>query len=380
MNSEVNVIVQKTLQCISVDVPEKNIEVEIEITYSCAICMTQHLRMKNIFDNDADIADRIFYCTGIQLTKEDGLPSVICTGCLEQLSVAHKFKTSCVLAYDTFQSLLKSEVKVEFDDSLVNSDVWEAEDTETSVKEELTEVCDNGDVVLEECNSAVDVREDCNISVIVKRKGQKRGPYKKSGQPRLKKLKFKRLWCEPCSLRFASKQLLEDHRKVTHSNCEDSWVCEICGKVFVYRGSLTAHIRSHLPPQFACDQCEYKTWNKYDLVKHLRIHKGEKLYQCQHCACAYYTSSNLTGHIRRIHKREKRFACDLCERQFYDKTKFRRHIDSHNNVKRFECEVCHSCFTRRCYWKKHLERQHSILVPAQRPGKQKVNFVVGQKD
>ncbi|KAG6439031.1 hypothetical protein O3G_MSEX000425 [Manduca sexta] len=44
----------------------------------------------------------------------------------------------------------------------------------------------------------------------------------------------------------------------------------------------------------------------------------------------------------------------------------------------FKCDVCHACFTRRCYWKKHLLQQHNVVTPPQRPGRQKVNFIVGQ--
>ncbi|RVE43047.1 hypothetical protein evm_012318 [Chilo suppressalis] len=332
---------------------------------SCRVCMKtdgNYDTKIHIFDSDCDIPEKILFCTGIQFTKEEGYPTVICNSCFEDLLVAHRFKESCLLAHDTFRNKLKCPVKLEVTVDLNNDDWGVQDDDDVSIKDEF---CEN------------DATPKESVTAEPKRR-KKRGPYKKSGKPRLKKLKFRRLWCEPCSMKFTTKQQMDEHRKQLHSQDVESWVCEMCGKVFIHRGSLHAHIRSHLPPEFACDQCDYKTANKYDLIKHLRIHKGEKIYQCQHCTSAYHTSSNLTSHIRYVHEREKKYACELCERRFFDRTKYSRHIDSHNNVKRFECEVCHSCFTRRCYWKKHLQRQHNIVVPAQRPGKQKVNLLIGQ--
>ncbi|CAG9789682.1 unnamed protein product [Diatraea saccharalis] len=341
---------------------DKKTTVEVDILNSCRVCMKTDGNKKSnmhIFDNDCDIPNKILYCTGIEFTKEEGLPFLICNGCYQDLSVAHKFKMLCILSHNTFQNMLKNKVKTEIEVDAMDDDLGMYD---ASIKDEYYT---NDDMLK-------------NSVTVENKPRKKRGPYKKAGKPRLKKMKFRRLWCEPCGLKFTTKQLLEEHRKKSHSQDIESWICEICGKVFVHRGSLSSHIRSHMPPEFACDQCDYKTSNKYDLIKHVRIHTGEKRYQCQHCTSAYYTSSNLTSHIRYVHEGLKKYACELCERRFFDKTKYMRHIDSHNNVKRFECEVCHSCYTRRCYWKKHLQRQHNIVIPAQRPGKQKCNLLIGQ--
>ncbi|KAL4714839.1 hypothetical protein ACJJTC_002698 [Scirpophaga incertulas] len=290
---------------------------DFDLNNTCRVCMSQiMLTRHNIFDSESNIAEKVLFCTGLQFSEDDRLPSQVCGTCIEDLTVAHKFKTTCVRTNEVLQSFLDTEIKQEVNgDDDWQQDVWD--NSHAAFKTNISEKNDN-----------IEDSESKKIAL------KKRGPYKKSGKPRLKKLKFRRLFCEPCGLKFATKKLLEEHRESLHDKDDKSWVCEVCGKVFIHRGSLTSHVRSHLPPRFGCDQCDYKTWNKYDLNKHILIHKGEKLYQCQYCSQSYYTSSNMTSHIRRSHEGQRPFACHLCDRRFFDRTKYNRHIDSHNNVKR----------------------------------------------
>ncbi|CAK1587612.1 unnamed protein product [Parnassius mnemosyne] len=361
---------------------------------SCRVCMGKNIDMLHMFDT-GDIVDKIYFCTGIQFKNEDGLPSQICNTCLEDLSIAHKFKTQCLLAEETLTRKIKEEkpedikqikepASCEFsvksdDNDDVKEDLFEPGDDITEVLEDA-KVKDESNAVSVKKNSRVKlkIKTECVKEEVSLKARKKRGPYNKSGVPkRLRKYKFRKLFCEPCGLKFTSKQQSDEHKRDVHKD-SDSFVCEICGKVFVHRASHYTHVRSHLPPQYACDHCDYCTWHKHDLVKHVRIHTGVKMYQCEYCTASYYTSSNLTCHIRRYHEKERRYHCELCDRSFYDRTKLNRHLDSHNEIKRFECDVCHACFTRRCYWKKHLQRQHNVIVPPQRPGRQKTNRQIGE--
>ncbi|KAI8427058.1 hypothetical protein MSG28_014699 [Choristoneura fumiferana] len=255
-------------------------------------------------------------------------------------------------------------------------------------------------------------KEKADSPVSVKPRALKRGPHKRRGRPPRARaaadsapeddtqtdswttetagvpFKVRRVPCPACDLHFTSKVELAAHRARAHpaprptprpkGDKSSLWVCEFCGKTFTYQSSHYSHLRSHLPPVHACPQCEYRTWHRHDLTKHMRIHSGEKNYQCAICANSFYNSSNLLSHMRRTHERSRPHACAQCPKRFYDRTKLRRHQDSHDAIKRFECDVCHSCFTRRCYWKKHLQKQHGVVIPPARCGRKRLNYEVGE--
>lgn len=378
--------------CISENIFDMNIN---DILDSCRICMARCSDMCYIFDDGkTKIIRDIEFCTGLLIKNEASLPTKVCETCLGNLSIAFSFKTSCLLADNTFRRILDATIKTElldaYDNSMNNESPMLSYDdvpinncTEDSkIKEEIF----NGEIEKENHrdNSRVINGPKCVDSApAIKICGVRktRGPYKKR---KLRNVttdvpknthKIDPLACVICNLKFENKLQAVRHRKDQHMNTK-CWLCEICGKVFVHRGSHYSHVKSHHPPDYACNHCDYKTWQKHDLVKHLRRHDGIKLYQCEYCTASYYIVSNLINHIRRIHQGEKRYSCDICQKRFYDRTKLNRHIDSHNDIKRFECDVCHACFTRRCYWKKHLLRQHGVVTPPQRPGRQKINFLV----
>uniref|UniRef100_A0A2H1W2Z4 SFRICE_007748 n=1 Tax=Spodoptera frugiperda TaxID=7108 RepID=A0A2H1W2Z4_SPOFR len=348
----------------------------VNIIDACRICMAQTLNMSSLFNTDKEnIVDEIHFCTGIIIKEEAGLPTQICELCRNNLSVAYKFKTTCLIADKTFRNLVLPKIKDEVPESdLTNLDYDAIEFKDEAGNDEFPDE----DVKTEnEMETADDVIEESSL-LKVKAKGppkKEAGGKAKPRGKRMRRFKFKRLFCEACNLKFDNKEQSDNHKKEMHK--DDIWICEVCGKKFIHRASHYTHIKSHQPPNFGCDQCDYKTWHKSDLVKHVRIHAGLKLYQCEFCSTSYYTSSNLTSHIRRLHMKERLYSCSMCKRNFFDKTKLNRHLDSHFDIKRFECNVCHASFTRRCYWKKHLLRQHDIVTPPQRPGRQKTNVVIG---
>ena len=53
---------------------------------------------------------------------------------------------------------------------------------------------------------------------------------------------------------------------------------------------------------WSCVHCDYKAYNKKDVIKHMRKHTGEKPFSCIHCGYKTTQSSNLYKHIRMKHK------------------------------------------------------------------------------
>ena len=59
-----------------------------------------------------------------------------------------------------------------------------------------------------------------------------------------------------------------------------------------------------------CQQCNYATKRKTDLVKHSRTHSGERPYECGICDEKFRQKGVLTQHL--LTHQEGRFECDEC--------------------------------------------------------------------
>ncbi|KAI5617540.1 hypermethylated in cancer 1 like [Silurus asotus] len=75
--------------------------------------------------------------------------------------------------------------------------------------------------------------------------------------------------------------------------------CNICGKMFTQRGTMTRHMRSHLGLKpFACGECGMRFTRQYRLTEHMRVHSGEKPYECHVCGGKFTQQRNLISHMR----------------------------------------------------------------------------------
>lgn len=52
---------------------------------------------------------------------------------------------------------------------------------------------------------------------------------------------------------------------------------------------------------YSCPFCRYITCRKSDYSKHIRVHTGERPYQCLHCQYSASDASNLRAHEKKVH-------------------------------------------------------------------------------
>lgn len=81
---------------------------------------------------------------------------------------------------------------------------------------------------------------------------------------------------------------------------------------------------------YACpmDTCERRFSRSDELTRHIRIHTGQKPFQCKICLRAFSRSDHLTTHVR-THTGEKPFSCDVCGRKFARSDEKKRHSKVH---------------------------------------------------
>ncbi|CAD5223238.1 unnamed protein product [Bursaphelenchus xylophilus] len=87
--------------------------------------------------------------------------------------------------------------------------------------------------------------------------------------------------------------------------------------------------RPHKCPKPDCDR---RFSRSDELTRHIRIHTGQKPFQCRICSRSFSRSDHLTTHVR-THTGEKPFTCDVCGRKFARSDERKRHAKVHSKQK-----------------------------------------------
>lgn len=159
-------------------------------------------------------------------------------------------------------------------------------------------------------------------------------------------VQFQQFTCDHCGVTYNRKPSLRIHIVQKHLNVLP-YVCQICGK----RTSTLAHLKSHETVHkterqiFQC-YCGAKLRTELGYQLHLRIHTGERPYECEHCGDRFLSSSRRLDHIKRRHRGAKDF--------------------------KHGCEQCPARFVRPCELKKHYLTVHFSVVDVM-PAKREIN-------
>ncbi|XP_054439767.1 zinc finger protein 236 [Pteronotus mesoamericanus] len=109
-------------------------------------------------------------------------------------------------------------------------------------------------------------------------------------------------------------------------------------------------------PRFAncCSYCPKSFKKPSDLVRHVRIHTGEKPYRCDECGKSFTVKSTLDCHVK-THTGQKLFSCHVCSNAFSTKGSLKVHMRLHTGAKPFKCPHCELRFRTSGRRKTHMQ-------------------------
>lgn len=186
------------------------------------------------------------------------------------------------------------------------------------------------------------------------------GPGEESDKSKKQYQHKKTRTCPICAKVYTASSSYFYHMKYFHKGSREH-ECEVCGKKFTTKPSLTQHMAIHNGQyDLQCKVCEKKFKFKASLYIHEQTHSGKKVWSCSQCHRSFRWRTHLTRHMKR-HASEKTHVCATCGRGFSIRCDLLRHARTHT-VGNFSCDKCGQKFAQLRYLKVHIARQHSINI------------------
>lgn len=134
-------------------------------------------------------------------------------------------------------------------------------------------------------------------------------------------------------------------------------VCQYCSKTFRFPSALIRHVRVHTGEKpYKCDICGKAFGQAYFLRVHELTHWSVKRYNCTRCEKSFTHYSNAKNHTcrpvgssdkfqpsRRV-KPSLTYTCHICKNVFDSLQEFNSHMREHTGAKLYRCTYCDKLF------------------------------------